>query len=137
MRGVRDARGACPVSGPSRAFIEQSPQVSASTPAQTSVTDTAGVILYANGRRKGLVVQNTGTTIIKLAFGSTSPTQGAYHVALSACTVANDGSGGIYVDDAWAGEVRAISSTAGGTIVTTEFRLGAPDWNEAGDWGIS
>jgi cell division protein FtsA len=45
--------------------------------------------------------------------------------------------GGIYTDDAWAGQVNAISSAAGGTIVITEFRLGSPDWNQASDWGIS
>ena len=118
----------------SRAFIDGGPQSIASTPAQTSVSTTAGVVLLANGRRKGIVVQNTGTTIIKLTLGGT-PTQTVYHIALKACDAADDGTGGTYFDTAWLGEVSAISSGLGGTCVITETRTGNVDWNLAGDGG--
>lgn len=122
-----------------RSLVESSPQTSASLPAQTAVSDTAGVILVANGLRKGFMVQNTGTTILYLAMGSAAanPTATAYHVALKECAVSNDGTGGVYIDDAWVGEVRAIGSAVGGTCVVTEFRLGATDWNKGYDWGNS
>lgn len=92
----------------------------ASTPAQTSVGAGAGQILAANDGRRGLIIQNTGTTIIYLVLGSATPTATVYHVALRACSVANDGNGGIYNDDAWTGAVQAIGSVGGGTVVITE-----------------
>jgi hypothetical protein len=121
--------------GPLRALIESSPQGAASTPAQTSIGTTAAVILAANQKRKGLFIQNTGTTVIKLTFGATLPTQTVYHVALAASTSADDGKGGVYVDDATVTAVNAISSAAGGTFVLTEFTIGNPDWNQACDFG--
>lgn len=67
------------------------------------------------------MIQNTGTTTIKLNFGSTAPTQTVYHVAIRPGNVADDGIGAVYTDDLWIGAVRAISSVAGGTVVITEF----------------
>jgi hypothetical protein len=119
-----------------RVWTEQSPQTAVSTPAQTSVGTDAALILAANPKRKGLMVQNTGTTIIKLTFGATLPTATAYHVALSACTGADDGKGGTYTDSACVLAVNALSSDAGGTCVITEFRTGQPDWNQSADWGF-
>jgi hypothetical protein len=121
---------------PVRALIEGSPQAAVSTPAETSVSDSAGVILVANAKRKGVIVQNTGTTILYLAFGSTNPTATAYHVALKASTGANDGTGGVYMDDACTLTLRALSSAAGGKCVITEFTTGTPDWSRAGDYGM-
>ncbi len=92
-----------------------------STPAQTAVAAADGEILAANTSRIRLMVQNTGLTVIKLNFGSVAVTQTAYHVALSACTGADDGSGGSYIDEVWTGAVRAISSAGGGTCVITEL----------------
>lgn len=91
-----------------------------STPAQTSIGVAAAVVLVANHKRKGLIVQNTGTTTIKINLGSTLPSQTVYQIALKGCTVADDGSGGAYIDDLWTGDVAAISSLAGGTFVMTE-----------------
>lgn len=122
---------------PNRMFYEAAPQVAASTPAQTSVGTGAVTVLAANPKRKGVLVQNTGVTTIYLTFGTTMPTDTAYHVALGGGTIGDDGKGGIWLDDAWAGQVNAKSSAAGGTIVVTEFRLGSPDWNLAADWGLS
>ena len=124
------------MSGANRVWIEGSPQLSVSTPAQTSQGVTAGVILTANPKRKGIIIQNTGTTVIKLSFGSTLPTATAYHVALAVCTSANDGTGGIYMDDSWVGQVNALSSGAGGTMVITELQTGSPDWDRSSDWGL-
>ena len=112
-----------------RTLTEAFPRVTASTPAQTSVTGAAGIVLNANaatstnptGGRKGFTIQNTGTTILYFTYGATNPTTTAYHIALAACTAANDGTGGIFDEDAWTGVVRAISSAAGGTCVITEF----------------
>lgn len=118
-----------------RVMIDVSPQLTVSTPAQTSQGTAAATIVTANPKRKGVLIQNTGTTIIKLSLGSTMPTATAYHYALAACTGANDGTGGTYVDDAWVGDINAISSSAGGTLVITEYFTGSPDWNQAFDWG--
>lgn len=119
-----------------RALIEGGPAQGSSTQAQTVVTDTGAVILAANPKRKGLVIQNTGTTIVKLVLGTTTPTQSVYHVALKGCAVADDGSGAAYFDDSWIGPVWAISSAPGGTLVVTEFSANSPDWDLSGDWGL-
>lgn len=94
-----------------------------STPAQTSVGAVAGIILNANALRTGMVIQNTGTTVIYLTLGATVPTVTAYHYALAACSVADNGIGGVYIDDAWNGVVRAIGSAGGGSVVITEILL--------------
>jgi hypothetical protein len=124
-----------PMLGANRALIEGSPQAGVSTPAQTSISDTAGVVLAANPKRKGVMIQNTGTTVLKFTFGDTSPTSTVYHVALKACSSANDGTGGVYMDDACTLTVRGISTPTGGTAVIAEFTLGAPDWVSACDGG--
>jgi len=77
------------------------PRSGATTPAQTSVGAAAGIILNANSRRFGMMIQNTGTTTIYLSLGSVNPTVSAYHVALRACVSSDDGNGGIFVDDSW------------------------------------
>ena len=104
-----------------RAFIEARQRISANTAAQTSVGMAAGQIVSPDEDRKGVIIQNTGTTVIKLVLGSGTPTQTVYHMALGACAGANDGTGGIYVDDSWTDAIQAISSGAGGTIAITEI----------------
>jgi hypothetical protein len=118
-----------------RTFVETSPQIASSTPAQTTQGTDAAVVLAANPKRKGLLIQNTGTTVILLTFGAVLPTTTVYQVALPACTAINDGKGGIYFDESWVGVVNALSSASGGTMVITEFKTGLPDWNQASDWG--
>lgn len=117
----------------SLALVAPSPQRQVSVPAQTSIGTAAAIVLAENGRRKGLVIVNTGTTIIKLNFSTTLPTQTVYHVALGACTAADDGRGGAWTDDAYVGPVSAVSSGAGGTFVITEFETGYADLNQAGE----
>jgi hypothetical protein len=118
-----------------RTFSDPAPQATCSTPAQTTIGTTAAVILAANPKRKGVFIQNTGATVIKLAFGSTDPTQTVYHAALGAATGADDGTGGSWSDDAFVGVIRAISSGVGGTFVLAEFVTGSPDWNQAAALG--
>jgi hypothetical protein len=89
------------------------------SPAQQSVTSTSSQILATNASRKEMTIVNTGTTAIYLGLGQT-PTTTAYHVALSACTSANDGTGGTYTSDIWKGAVNAICATSG-TVVVTEL----------------
>ena len=117
-----------------RAIVEAGPQQGVSVAAQTGVTTTAGAIVAANMKRKGLVVQNTGTTVIKLLLGTGTPTQSVYHIALKGCDSADDGTGGVYFDDSWVGPVQAISSAMGGTCVITEITAGGPDWDRNADW---
>lgn len=119
----------------SKQLVDPAPQASCSTPAQTSIGTAAALVLSANAKRKGFSAQNTGTTVIKLGFGATDPTQTVYHIALAACSVADDGTGGVYFDDAFTGDVRAISSGMGGTFLLSEYTTGSPNWVAAGDYG--
>lgn len=93
----------------------------ASTPAQTSIGTTAGVVLSSNANRKRFSIQNTGTTILRFTFGGTNPTGTAYHFALAPGTVADDATGAFFADDLWTGDVRGVSSASGGTAVITEL----------------
>lgn len=110
-----------PVTNSQRSAVLAFPRENISTPAQTSVSNVAGTLLSVNRARRGLMIQNTGTTIIYLILGSGTPTSTVYHIALRACSSANDGNGGAYNDDAWIGAVQAISSAPGGTVVMTEI----------------
>jgi hypothetical protein len=93
--------------------------VMANVPAQTSVGTVSGLILAANTKRKECIVINSDTTIIYLGLGQT-PSATAYHVALSACSTANDGTGGVFVSDLWKGAINAIGSASGGHVCVTE-----------------
>lgn len=106
---------------PNNSFTVTAPTSStASSPASTSVGASSSTILASNSSRKEAIVVNTGTTILYLGLGQT-PTVTAYHVALSPCTIANDGTGGSYVSDLWKGAINAIGSAAGGSAVVTEL----------------
>jgi hypothetical protein len=105
----------------SAVFVISGQQRATSTPAQTSLGATAALVLAANHRRRGLIIQNTGLTIIKFNLGAATPTQDIYQIALKACDIANDGTGATYLDDWWQGDVTAISSAASGTMVITEI----------------
>lgn len=105
----------------SNTFHQSVPRRSVSPAAQTSVGAAAGQILAKSFVRRGLLIQNTGTTIIYLLLGTGTPTTSVYHIALKACAVANDGTGGIYNDDVWAGPVQAIGSAPGGTLSIFEI----------------
>lgn len=93
----------------------------ATAAAQTAVGTTAGQVLAANAARKRVMLQNAGTTTIKLVLGAGTPTQSVYHVALPPAGSANDGFSTIYRDEMWTGAVQAISSAAGGLLQVTEL----------------
>lgn len=103
------------------AQVKQWGSSTATAPAQTAVTTTASTILAANAARKRVMVQNTGTTVIKIVLGTGTPTQTAYHFALAASSAADTGTGGTYLDEMWTGAIKAISSGASGTVVVTEL----------------
>jgi hypothetical protein len=92
----------------------------ASAPAQTTVTSTSSQILASNVNRKECTIVNTGTVVVYLALGQT-PTNSAYHIALSPCTTANDGTGGVYISDIWVGAINAITASTSGTVCVTEL----------------
>lgn len=92
--------------------------------AQTVIGTTAAQILAANGSRKGFLVQNLGTTVIKIVLGAGTPTQTVYHYSLPACGNANDGSSPLWngpVGLIWTGAVQAISSASGGLVSVSEL----------------
>lgn len=117
-----------------RALVEGGPQQSVSTAAQTTVGAAAAAACAANPKRKGLIIQNTSTRILYFTYGTGDPTSSVYHFALKACSSANDGTGGVWIDDSWIGPVRVIASGASGTYVLTEIEAGGPDWDLNADW---
>lgn len=94
-------------------------------PANLGVSATAfQTVLRANTNRSEVIIQNNGTTVIKLVLGPStlSPSdQTHYHIALAASNSADDGSGGTFVSDLWKGDIQALSDSAGGTILVTEL----------------
>jgi hypothetical protein len=93
----------------------------ANAPAQQTVGTSSGSILASNtANRKECFVVNTGITVIYLGLNQT-PTTTTYHVALSACATANDGTGGVFRSESWKQAINAISSAAGGTTCVTEL----------------
>lgn len=99
--------------------VEGAPSGTSTAPASTAVGAAASTLLAANPTRLEAMVVNTGITVIFLALGQT-PTTSAYHVALAACSTANDGTGGTFTTDIWKGTIRAITAAAG-TVCVTEL----------------
>lgn len=120
-----------------RVLSEGAPVSSVAAAAQTSVSNTAGTILAANPFRKGVRVQNTGTTVVYLLLGAGTPTASVNHVQLKACASAHDGTGGVFESATWVGAIQAIGSGVSGSVVIAEFATGSPDWNLAGYWGTN
>ena len=80
-------------------------------------------VLFLNKARKQWVLQNTGTTVIFVKLGN-PPNAGTtldYSFALPPCTAADDGTGGLIIDDLWKGAVFVTSKTAGGIVHITEM----------------
>jgi hypothetical protein len=93
----------------------------ASSPAQTSVTSTSSSILASNSLRLECTIVNTGTVQVYLGLNGKTPTATAYHIALSPCTTANDGTGGTYTTDIMKGQINAIVASTSGTVCVTEL----------------
>lgn len=100
--------------------VSETGSILATSPAKTEVDTSSLLLLDENLSRLECIIVNTGTTVIYLAFGA-NPTTISYHIALNACSVANDGTGGAYITDVWKGQIKAISSALGGTICVTEL----------------
>lgn len=88
---------------------------------QLTVGTTAGQVLAANSNRLKYILQNCGTTVIKIILGAGTPTQSNYHFSLAPCGTANDGSSQSIIDTMWIGAIQAISSAAGGLLQVTEL----------------
>ena len=101
--------------------IETVGSTTSSSQSQTVVGTTASQLIASNSSRRQVMVQNTGTTTVYLALGGSNPTTTVYHLALKACTNANDGTGGVFITTMWNGAIQAISSAASGTVVVTEL----------------
>lgn len=99
--------------------VSEAQSNTANAQAQTAVSNVAGQILAANASRKEVTIINTSTAIIYLGLGA-APSTTAYHIVLSPCAAANDGTGGSWISDMWTGAVQAIGSVAG-TVVITEL----------------
>lgn len=92
-----------------------------SAASQQTIGTTAAQAIAANANRKRLILQNCGTTVIKVILGAASPTQANYHFSLAPCGTANDGSSVAMRDDMWTGAVQVISSAAGGLLQAEEL----------------
>lgn len=93
----------------------------ASAASQQTIGTAAVTALAANASRKRVMLQNCGTTVIKIVLGAGTPTQNDYHFDLPACGSANDGSSPIWRDEMWLGVIKAISSASGGLLQVTEL----------------
>jgi hypothetical protein len=81
----------------------------------------AFMLIRENSSRRELIIQNVGTTAIYIGLGF-PPTATNYTIALNACSAANDGTGGILVNDSWIGPVFVLASAAsGGAVNQTEI----------------
>ena len=92
----------------------------ASSPANTAVTSAASNLLSANPARREVIITNTDVVVIYIALGQT-PTSSAYHVALSPCQVAHDGTGGIFLSDIFKGQINAIVASTSGHASIVEL----------------
>lgn len=109
------------------ALSPNSSQFATSTTATTlpgtnpqTIGTSSSAVVNATASRKEITITNTGTTVIFLGLGQT-PTITSYHIALSGCTLANDGTGSTYTTDIWKGAINAISSSAGGLVNVAEL----------------
>lgn len=92
----------------------------AGAPANTSVTSTSSTALAANVARRECTIVNTDVVVVYLGLGQV-PTATAYHIALTPCTVAHDGTGGTYTTDLWKGAINAIVASTSGHVSVTEL----------------
>lgn len=91
---------------------------------QNPVVLGAGALQLAqeNRRRSSMFIVNVGITGVLVSFGFIA-TSTVYTLPLAACASANDGSGGVIVDEVWKGTVWAIpaSGATSGTVLFTEL----------------
>lgn len=73
-----------------------------------TLTTASGTVIAANANRKQLIIQNNDDeeAILRLSSGDASTS--AYHVILSKCTAARDGTGGSITIDFYQGAVTGL-----------------------------
>jgi hypothetical protein len=76
-------------------------------------------IMLANPNRTSFTVTNVGTTTIYVGYGRV-PSINSFEQALQACTVANNGSGGVLIDEEFLGTIFVISNAIGGAVALIE-----------------
>lgn len=104
--------------------VDQVASSTATAPGQVTLGTSAATALAANSARRGFVVQNQGTTVIKILLGTAVPTQSNYTVALPAGGSSNDGSSPSWFGPpgvVWTGAIQWISSAAGGLAEIVEL----------------
>lgn len=91
----------------------------ANTPA---IITTAGVIIAANAKRKGFMIQNVGTNTIFIRLGGTASST-VFHIALKGGTEDSDGTGGSFGQIDGGLVFKGLISMAGTTpkVVVTEL----------------
>jgi hypothetical protein len=90
-----------------------------STTNQVVVGTAAVELLVSDAARRRALIQNTGTTVIYIGYGA-DPTTTVYYIALAPGVSADDGRGGVLIEEMYNGSIRAISSASGGTVVVTK-----------------
>lgn len=90
--------------------------------ANATPNQTATAALASNPARSGWMIQNSTTNVLYVLFGAGTASSSNYHRALTACTVANDGTGGNFEQRngvVYTGLITVGGTTPGYTI--TEF----------------
>ena len=100
--------------------VTQPGSTTAGACANTVVNSTSASVLSANTARREVTIVNTDVVVVYLGFGQT-PTATTYHIALSPCATAHDGTGGTYTSDIWKGAINAIVTSTSGHIAITEL----------------
>jgi hypothetical protein len=101
-----------------------SPGLSSETindPAVITVGTTVEPLFKANPNRQEFLVQNIDTVVVYLIFTKNKGSNVVYHVALSGCTAADDGTGGSYISDLWKGDVYIVGQAAAARVVAYEM----------------
>lgn len=121
---LSDGGASVVVSGTLQVEVTEATSDTATSPSQKTVGTSAITLLPANANRKGFIIQNQGTTVVKLLLGSGVPDQNNYTMALPACGVNNDASSQPWCGPPgliWTGAVQAISSASGGLVGVVEL----------------
>lgn len=90
-------------------------------PSIVSVGTTIEPILKANPIRSEFLIQNIDVVPIAIILTKNKGSNTIYHAMLSACTTADDGTGGSFISDLWKGDVYVVAVSAGGRLVAYEM----------------
>lgn len=80
------------------------------TPNTPAIVTSNGTAIAANTSRKSWSIQNLDTDVLYVRLGGTASAT-AFHFLLKGGSVADDGLGGLVVDDAWTGLVSVFGTT--------------------------